>query len=722
MRRARADTQLSGVVEPGKALGRETADGSIAFRGFSRPWASVERFDYTKSSDTAAAVRLAAALAPGIDIPWNPTLVARRGGVESRYSALSCAVEERSETGLLWLVSFDLPLRVVECRRTALALNTIDRPTLALPSAELDLSGAVVDLGTRQFTVGQARRYLLAVGTGLAVAVGSGAAAGVATADTTSATTPTASTGTTGTTGPTGPTGPSGTTAPAPADPTTPVTSAPATSTTQSTPPVTSAPAAAPATAPSASPVTSSTKRTTTVIKDVHSNAPTATKHKASLGTAVKISRPKTAASCTAAKDLQLTRLKRSAKKDKKSARELTAIKCVPAKPDKHRNSTAKQPRARHRSGGAALIAPKVIQPHVAKPIKPVTAPPASSVTSPTIWNTGAYIDPFTAAELQRFSTLVAQIDQPPRFLIPIYKAAGRRYHVQWEILAAINAIETNYGEDLAVSPKGAIGWMQFMPGTWEEYGIAAYGHHQPNPYDPRDAIFSAARYLAGNGAPRHIRTALFAYNHALWYVDAVLWRAQLITDRALGKRARNGYALPLDARYMRHLGRTDDGVDIEDAPNGAAVYSITPGIVTAVASDPTGFGPNYPVILVTRGPLAGQYIYYGHVAASLVHVGQRVAAGQPIAVMGHTGNAASLGHGHVEIGFSDGSGDPLNHHAGGLSAWTPSGDAMRHVLIALRTSFFSRQLRVANTHSRSIGQPVLPFALLTARLRPYLH
>jgi murein DD-endopeptidase MepM/ murein hydrolase activator NlpD len=181
----------------------------------------------------------------------------------------------------------------------------------------------------------------------------------------------------------------------------------------------------------------------------------------------------------------------------------------------------------------------------------------------------------------------------------------------------------------------------------------------------------------------------LFAYNHALWYVDAVLWRAELITDRAVGHASASGYALPLDPVYMQELGRTDDGVDIEDAPDGAAVYSITPGVVTDVASDPTGFGPNYPVILVTAGPLAGQYIYYGHVAASLVTIGQHVLAGQPIAIMGHTGDAAGLGHGHIEIGFSDASGDPLNQH--GAIAWTPSGAAMRTVLVALTDRFGQR-------------------------------
>jgi murein DD-endopeptidase MepM/ murein hydrolase activator NlpD len=174
----------------------------------------------------------------------------------------------------------------------------------------------------------------------------------------------------------------------------------------------------------------------------------------------------------------------------------------------------------------------------------------------------------------------------------------------------------------------------------------------------------------------------VLAYNHANWYVDEVMSRAQVIAEYTLTARRKNGYSLPLDARYMTPLGRTDDGVDIENAPDGAPVYSMTPGVVTAVASDPSGFGPNYPVILVTKGPMIGRYIYYGHVAASLVHVGEHVAAGQRIAIMGHTGDAASLGHGHIEIGFSDSGGNPLNHH--GATAWTPAGDAMRRLLESL--------------------------------------
>ena len=165
-----------------------------------------------------------------------------------------------------------------------------------------------------------------------------------------------------------------------------------------------------------------------------------------------------------------------------------------------------------------------------------------------------------------------------------------------------------------------------------------------------------------------------------------VLLRAHVLGNGVSFAGVKDGYALPLGRRFMAALGRTDDGVDIEGAPDGALVYSITPGVVAAVASDPSGFGPNYPVVHVTAGSLQGQNIYYGHVAASLVHPGEVVAAGQPIAIVGHAGDAASLGHGHIEIGFSDAGGDPLSHH--GTRAWTPAGDLMRAFLVALSSSF----------------------------------
>jgi murein DD-endopeptidase MepM/ murein hydrolase activator NlpD len=116
-----------------------------------------------------------------------------------------------------------------------------------------------------------------------------------------------------------------------------------------------------------------------------------------------------------------------------------------------------------------------------------------------------------------------------PPFLLPLYQAAGIEYGVRWEVLAAINEIETDYGRNLNVSSAGALGWMQFMPPTWRQYGVDANKDGLEDPYNPADAIFAAARYLKAAGAEQDLRKAIFAYNHADWYVDSVLMRARLI-------------------------------------------------------------------------------------------------------------------------------------------------------------------------------------------------
>ena len=93
-----------------------------------------------------------------------------------------------------------------------------------------------------------------------------------------------------------------------------------------------------------------------------------------------------------------------------------------------------------------------------------------------------------------------------PPFLLPIYQAAGIEYGVRWEVLAAINEIETDYGRNLNVSSAGALGWMQFMPSTWEAYGVDGNQDGLKDPYNPVDAIFAAARYLRAAGADTDLR------------------------------------------------------------------------------------------------------------------------------------------------------------------------------------------------------------------------
>ena len=116
-----------------------------------------------------------------------------------------------------------------------------------------------------------------------------------------------------------------------------------------------------------------------------------------------------------------------------------------------------------------------------------------------------------------------------PPFLIPIYQAAGIEYQIPWQVLAAINEIETDYGRNLAVSSAGAVGWMQFLPSTFKTWAVDANGDGVADPYNPVDAIFTAARYLHAAGASQNLSQAIFAYNHATWYVQSVLLRAKLI-------------------------------------------------------------------------------------------------------------------------------------------------------------------------------------------------
>ncbi len=116
-----------------------------------------------------------------------------------------------------------------------------------------------------------------------------------------------------------------------------------------------------------------------------------------------------------------------------------------------------------------------------------------------------------------------------PPFLLPIYLAAAERYAVPWQVLAAINEVESDYGYDLGVSSAGAEGWMQFLPEEWSAYGVDANGAGMRDPYNPADAIFAAARYLQAAGAAHNLRGAIYAYNHSSGYVESVLLRARLL-------------------------------------------------------------------------------------------------------------------------------------------------------------------------------------------------
>src|SRR5829696_2429078 len=165
-----------------------------------------------------------------------------------------------------------------------------------------------------------------------------------------------------------------------------------------------------------------------------------------------------------------------------------------------------------------------------------------------------------------------------PPFLLSIYQAAGMQYGVRWEVLAAINEIETDYGRNLNVSYAGALGWMQFMPATWKMYGVDANRDGEKDPYNPVDAIFAAARYLRAAGADKDLRRAIFAYNHADWYVDSVLLRARVIGGLpsdlvgSLTGLTQGRFPVHAKATYAGKLEKADRRRRIRQGANAAVV------------------------------------------------------------------------------------------------------------------------------------------------------
>jgi soluble lytic murein transglycosylase-like protein len=129
-------------------------------------------------------------------------------------------------------------------------------------------------------------------------------------------------------------------------------------------------------------------------------------------------------------------------------------------------------------------------------------------------------LTPPTRLPLSGFRTGPAE---PADRLLAHYREAERRFGAPWNVLAAVNFVETAFGKVRSPSTAGAQGPMQFLPSTWRAYGLGGDIH------DPRDAILGAANYLRASGAPANLRRALYAYNHSPVYVDAVLAYARAI-------------------------------------------------------------------------------------------------------------------------------------------------------------------------------------------------
>ena len=277
-----------------------------------------------------------------------------------------------------------------------------------------------------------------------------------------------------------------------------------------------------------------------------------------------------------------------------------------------------------------------------------------------------------------------------PAKYVPLLAAAARTCpEITAPVLAAQIHAESNWRAD-AVSPDGAQGLSQFMPGTWSEYGTDGDGDGRADPLNPADAITSQAVYdcrlvaqlrgwnirgdildltlaaynagpgavLTVGGVPNYPETQ--AYVRKIRILIATYATVTTGPGRWVHPLAGNMVlTAPFGSRGDR-WGNRHTGSDFR-AKVGRPIYAAADGVVTAAG--PVG----------GRNAWAGQWVridhgasietLYAHISAWNVNIGQRVQAGQPIAAAGSEGNS-SASHLHFEVRLDGDPVDPIDYYA----------------------------------------------------------
>ncbi|XIF83719.1 bifunctional lytic transglycosylase/C40 family peptidase [Kutzneria buriramensis] len=252
-----------------------------------------------------------------------------------------------------------------------------------------------------------------------------------------------------------------------------------------------------------------------------------------------------------------------------------------------------------------------------------------------------------------------ALADIPADYLILYRQAATLCPSLDWSVLAAIGKIETDHGRSplpgvhSGTNSAGAGGPMQFLAATFAaviaRHALPPGGATPPSLYNPHDAIDAAAFYLCDNGASHNLRTAIFAYNHAIWYVDEVLDQAAKYASAATvgvggcaPAPAPNSRAAAAIAFACRQLGTPyvwgGNGAELTELPNGQtqvtggfdcsgltkAAYAAASIQIPRTAQLQYDAGPHVPA---SQPILPGDLVFFGSSPNTVTHVGIAISA-----------------------------------------------------------------------------------------------
>jgi hypothetical protein len=249
-----------------------------------------------------------------------------------------------------------------------------------------------------------------------------------------------------------------------------------------------------------------------------------------------------------------------------------------------------------------------------------------------------------------------------PSAALATYREAAASCPMPWSVVAAVGKVESDHGRSNlpgvhdGANAAGAEGPMQFLPSTWSAYGVDGDHDGRADVYDQVDAIWGAARYLCANGAgnAETIRGAIWAYNHADWYVDQVLAIADGYSHPSSPDSV---HAMPIDrVIFERNPALLSaphhdyPAIDIP-VPVGSTVYAVSPGTIAVVHPAMGHCGGT----VIIDGDDGARYTYC-HLSNESARGGAHVNSGDAIAQSGGepgTGGAGDSTGPHLHLGIS---------------------------------------------------------------------